>query len=279
MIAICTNPYRDADFSCTRECVDRLGKTGFSTCVCPVFTDSDWNAPLDLNICSLTDILSDLTHIIVIGGDGTILAVVRQLQGCRIPIIGINMGTKGFMTTLEADELSLLIDTIQNPALVTERMMLDLSLIRGGKTILHETALNDVVVHGYGECIKPTAWANGKMMFCFSGDGLIIATPTGSTGYSLSAGGPIVEPEAKAILLTPICAHTLAVKPFVLSPRKKVRVLTEKLTGRRAYLAVDGYQLADLESGDLLEITSSEKCVLMIEQQNRSFYEQLEKLI
>jgi len=135
------------------------------------------------------------------------------------------------------------------------------------------------VVHGYGECIQPTAWADGKEMFSFSGDGLIVATPTGSTGYSMSAGGPIAEPDARAILLTPICAHTLSAKPYVLSPKRAVRVLTEKLTGRRAYLAVDGYQVADLESGDLLEIRCAERCVPMIDLCKRSFFEQLAKLM
>ena len=157
--------------------------------------------------------------------------------------------------------------------------MLSVSLLRDGETILRDAALNDVVVHGYGECIQPTAWADEKVMFSFSGDGLVIATPTGSTGYSMSAGGPIVEPDADAILLTPICAHTLSAKPFVLSPQRLVRVLTEKLTGRRAYLAVDGYQIADLESGDLLEIKCAEQCVQMIELSDRSFFEQLEKLV
>ena len=115
-------------------------------------------------------------------------------------------------------------------------------------------------------------------MFSFSGDGLILATPTGSTGYSMSAGGPIVEPDARSILLTPICAHTLSAKPFVISPDKTVTVLTEKLTGRRAYLAVDGYAVADLESGDLLEVRCADKCVNMLDLGHRSFFDRLEKL-
>ena len=154
--------------------------------------------------------------------------------------------------------------------------MLDVSLLRNGECILKDTALNDLVIHGYGECIQPTAWSDGRKMFSFSGDGLVIATPTGSTGYSMSAGGPIVEPDARAILLTPICAHTLSAKPFVLSPNKMIRILTEKLTGRRAYLAVDGYQVADLENA---EIVQSEKSVKMIDLCKRSFFEQLEKLV
>ncbi len=278
MIAVCPNPFRDVNLKQTRECLRLLQEAGFSACICPVFTDDSWLPPEGLNACVLSDVINELSHVVVLGGDGTVLAVVRQLRGKAIPIISINLGTKGFMTAFEPDELCFLTQAVRPDAPVSERMMLRVSLIRGGSVILQDFALNDVVVHGYGECIQPTAWADGQKMFSFSGDGLIAATPTGSTGYSMSAGGPIVEPDAHAILLTPICAHTLSAKPFVLSPKKNVRVLTEKLTGRRAYLAVDGYQVADLESGDVLEIKKAECSVQMIDPARRSFFERLEKL-
>lgn len=279
MIALCPNPFRDNGLIRTRECLQILRDAGFEVCVCPVFTGEDWVPPENLPVSVLKEQLPRLSHIIVLGGDGTILAVVRELRGAEIPILGINLGTKGFMTSLEPEELSKITQALLPDIPISRRMMLSVSLLRNGETILQDLALNDVVVHGYGECIQPTAWADGKVMFSFSGDGLIVATPTGSTGYSMSAGGPIVEPDAHAILLTPICAHTLSAKPYVLSTQRMVRVLTEKLTGRRAYLAVDGYQVADLESGDLLEIRCADRCVQMIELSERSFFEQLEKLV
>ena len=279
MIAVCVNPFRDAQLSRTRECLAILEGLGQEACVCPVFTGEDWQAPEGLPIRALSDLVGTVSHMIVLGGDGTILAVVRELKDMEIPIIGVNLGTKGFMTALEPDEIPLLPKALKPDAPVSRRMMLKLSLERGGETILQDSALNDIVIHGYGECIQPTAWSDGDRMFSFSGDGLIAATPTGSTGYSLSAGGPIVEPDARAILLTPICAHTLVTKPFVLSPDRTVVILTEKLTGRRAYLAVDGYNVADLESGDRLTVTCSEHVVKMIELGQRSFYKQLEKLV
>ena len=142
-------------------------------------------------------------------------------------------------------------------------------------------ALNDAVVTkgAVARVIQTSVLLDGVEAMNFSGDGLIAATPTGSTAYSMSAGGPIVEPQADNIILTPICAHTLSAKPFVLSPQRKVRVLTEKLTGRRAYLAVDGYQVADLESGDILNISKADCFVQMINPVRRSFYDQLEKLV
>lgn len=278
MIAVCPNPFRDVNLKHTMQCLSLIRDEGLSCCVCPVFTDDSWLPPAGIDICSLDEVVNDLSHIVVLGGDGTVLAVVRQLQGASIPIISVNLGTKGFMTAFEPDEMALLPQAIRPNAPISKRMMLRVSLIRSNAVILRDCALNDVVVHGYGECIQPTAWADGQKMFSFSGDGLVVATPTGSTGYSMSAGGPIVEPDANAILLTPICAHTLSAKPFVLSPEKTVCVLTEKLTGRRAYLAVDGYQVADLESGDLLEITKADCCVRMIDPARRSFFERLEKL-
>ena len=279
MIAICPNPYRDLNLACTRDCIRMLADAGFDSCVCPVFTEEERTAPEGIEITDIRKVLDALSHIIVLGGDGTILAVVRELCGREIPILGVNLGTKGFMTALEIEELPSLLDALKSGVPVSERMMLCITLKRGGKVVLQDSALNDVVIHGYGECIQPTAWADGNKMFSFSGDGLILATPTGSTGYSMSAGGPIVEPDARAILLTPICAHTLSAKPYVLSPEKRLTVLTEKLTGRRAYLAVDGYQVADLESGDLLEVSRSPRCVRMIDYSQRSFFEQLEKLV
>ena len=279
MIAICPNPYRDLNLACTRECMNMLTAAGFESCVCPVFTEERWTAPAGVEITDLARVRDELSHIVVLGGDGTILAVVRELGGREIPILGVNLGTKGFMTALETEELPNLIEALGEQVPISKRIMLEVTLRRGDETVLRDSALNDVVIHGYGECIQPTAWADGSLMFSFSGDGLVVATPTGSTGYSMSAGGPIVEPDAKAILLTPICAHTLSAKPYVLSPERQLLVLTEKLTGRRAYLAVDGYQVADLESGDLLEIRRSPQCVRMIDYSQRSFFEQLEKLV
>ena len=278
MIALCPNPYRDAGLTKTAECGRILSDAGFETCICPVFTGTNWTPPDGMEIRTLGDVLNSVSHIIVLGGDGTILAVVREMGGAEIPILGVNLGTKGFMTSLEPGELSTIPQALRRDAPISVRMMLDVLLLRDDKVILRDCALNDVVVHGYGECIQPTAWADEKAMFSFSGDGLIAATPTGSTGYSMSAGGPIVEPDARAILLTPICAHTLSAKPYVLSTGRTVKILTEKLTGRRAYLAVDGYQVADLESGDLLEIRCSERRVHMLCVSERSFFEQLEKL-
>ena len=105
MIALCPNPFRDAGLIRTRECRTLLSAAGYGTCVCPVFTGADWLPPEDVEICTLREVLPQLSHVVVLGGDGTILAVVRELDGAEIPILGVNLGTKGFMTSMEPEEL------------------------------------------------------------------------------------------------------------------------------------------------------------------------------
>ena len=200
MIAICPNPFRDAELNITRQAVKLLNEAGFETAVCPVFAEeNDPVIPEKMETQRLGDVARDCTLIIVIGGDGTILAASRQIKGLDVPLLGVNLGTKGFMTTLEPEDIGLIVKAAKGEYRISKRMMLDVSLIRDGRAIYTDYALNDAVVHGYGDCVKISAWCDGERITGFSGDGVIISTATGSTGYSMSAGGPIVEPEADAM--------------------------------------------------------------------------------
>jgi len=138
MIALCPNPFRDAGLIRTRECRTLLSAAGYGTCVCPVFTGADWLPPEDVEICTLREVLPQLSHVVVLGGDGTILAVVRELDGAEIPILGVNLGTKGFMTSMEPEELPGIVQALEPGVPVSERMMLEVSLLRGGEAILHD---------------------------------------------------------------------------------------------------------------------------------------------
>ena len=209
----------------------------------------------------------------MIGGDGTILSVVRSLHGRSVPVLGVNLGTKGFMTALEAEDFEYIRSAARGEFRVSERMMLDIAIERGGDVIYTDLALNDAVIHGYGECINITAFCDNDRMIAYSGDGVIVATPTGSTGYSMSAGGPIVEPEAEGFILTPICAHSIGAKPFVIGAQKRISVTTEKLHTRRAYLSVDGNSVMDLSSGDKMIIRRSQHRTLMARVREKSFFE------
>ena len=274
MIAVCPNPFRDIDCRITRDIISRLEAAGFTTCVCPLFVeDSQLNMPEDMKISSLSSVAERCCMVVVVGGDGTILAAARQLHNTSVPILGVNLGTKGFMTTLEPEELDRIVSAAQGEMRLSRRMKLDVSVIRDGNQILNDSALNDAVMHGYGDCIKMTVCCNGERMTQFSGDGVILSTPTGSTGYSMSAGGPIVEPDAENIIISPICPHVLGLRSFVLGPDREVSIRMEKLHGRRAYLSLDGNSVLDLANEDIVLVKRSQNCTLMVDAGLRSFYE------
>ena len=281
VIALCPNPFRDHNLTITRKLDGMLRAEGFETSICPVFAEEDPSAlPEDLVYRSLNQCAEACTLAVVIGGDVTILAVVRSLHGNSIPVLGINLGTKGFMTALEPENIELVPEAAKGHMKISRRMMLDVALRRNGQIIYTDHALNDVVLHGYGDCIQMTAWCDGAAITSFSGDGIILSTPTGSTGYSMSAGGPIVEPDASNIILSPICAHRMGSRSFVLDPGRTVVVRAEKLHGRRAYLSVDGASAADLENSDEIIVKKSRHDTLMADMGLKSFYEiAFEKLI
>lgn len=274
MIAICPNPFRDSELKYTRQAAEMLRAAGYETAVCPVFAeDAPQMIPEDIKATTLDAVRSRCSLVVVIGGDGTILSAARQLHNADIPILGVNLGSKGFMAALEPEHMQLIVKAAAGEYTVSRRMMLDIELERGGEIIYRDKALNDVVLHGYGDCIRLTAWCAGDRITSFSGDGIILSTPTGSTGYSMSAGGPIVEPEASAIIVSPICAHMMSARSYVLSASHDVSVLAEKLHGRRAYISVDGNSVMDLINGDLLRVRRSERCILMADMGLKSFFD------
>ena len=281
MIAVCPNPFRDLELKLTRECCRLLREAGFSSAICPVFADEEPEVlPSDLSYERLEELDGTCSLAVVIGGDGTILSVVRRLRGHPIPLLGVNLGTKGFMANLEPEDLGQIVKAARGEYRLSRRMMLEGQLIRDGEVISTDYALNDIVLHGYGDCIGMTTMCEGDRVSRFSGDGIILSTPTGSTGYSMSAGGPIVEPEAENIIISPICPHVMGARSFVLDPQRTVRVIAERLHGRRAYLAVDGISIADLQGGDQVLVRRSEHAVLMADLGLKSFYEiAYEKLI
>lgn len=274
MIAICPNPFRDKGCELSRRVASLLEENGFETCFCPVFADEgDEVLPQDLSFRALSDVAAGCTLIVVIGGDGTILHAARQINPHPVPVIGINLGSKGFMANLEPEEYEYVLQAARGKYKLSRRMKLDVRLYRAGVEICRDQALNDVVMHGYGDCIKITALCNEKRITAFSGDGIILSTPTGSTGYSMSAGGPIVEPDAEALIISPICAHMMSSRSFVLGADNVITVEMEKQHDRRAYLSVDGTSVMDLSGGDRLVVRRSESYTHMADIGLRNFYD------
>jgi NAD+ kinase len=214
--------------------------------------------------------------VVVLGGDGTLLAIARRV-GPDVPILGVNLGELGFLTEVVEDEaMAMLRDAVRGRCELDRRMTLGARLVRAGRVRGRYRALNDVVItNGARARIVEFAVAvDGLALTTYRADGLIVATPTGSTAYSLSAGGPIVEPTVHVLLLSPISPHTLSNRPMVLRPSAVVRITI----GRReqdALLTVDGQDVVALEAGDVIEVRRGRSDVALVRSPHRTYYDVL----
>ena len=279
-IVLSPNAGRDLGFEMTRKVDGMLRKLGRQTVVCPMFDDDYFiDVPGDLETAALEDEISSAEMIISLGGDGTILRAARAAAEHGIPVLGVNMGGKGFMADLEVEDIGLIDKAASGEYKLGRRMMLDIEVIRNGKIICGDCALNDVIIKGANKVIELTLHGDGQKIFHFSGDGAVIATPTGSTAYSMSAGGPIVEPSAHNIIVTPVCAHVLEAKSFVLVDERCVSVEIGHRRHNTAYMSVDGCDYVPIYVGDTVNVRKSEKYTHFVQISNRSFYKKVsEKL-
>lgn len=275
-VVICPNPYRDTDYKYTLYIYDELTASGVRCAVHPLFEDFDSEGVKKLaEEVTVVENIWDADLLISLGGDGTVLHLARKTMKLQTPIIGINCGDKGFLAELDGPHIDILLNAIQGNYRRSKRLMIDVTLYRNDEVFYQDTALNDVVLKSVHNCIAVKAEIQGQMVCKFNGDGLIISTPTGSTGYSLSAGGPIVEPEANAILVTPLAAHLLTAKPQVLSDERVLTITADRLRGRPTVITVDGNDTIDFISGDKLVIRKSEHKTIIADMQLRPFYERV----
>jgi NAD+ kinase len=219
--------------------------------------------------------------IFVLGGDGTLLSVARQVWNKNIPILGVNLGGLGFLTEITLDELYPILErVIRDEFEIDEREVLEVGVIRGGKRIAEFVVLNDAVVNkgALARIIDLETTINGEYLSTFRSDGLIISTPTGSTAYNLSAGGPIVYPTLHTIVITPICPHTLTIRPIIIPDDVKIRTLL-KSRDEEVTLTLDGQQGFGLEFEDVIEVKKAQGHILLIKSPYRRYFELLrEKL-
>lgn len=272
-IVIAANPYRDSGLQKALTVYRMLTEHGHQVIVSPVFAPKSY-LPEDIPVQPLEQAAQDAGLIIVMGGDGTILHVAVTLRDHPIPIIGVNFGGKGFLAGLEDDELDILLEIADGKYTISRRMMLDVELVRNERIICTQSVLNDVVIHGgHVDCIGVTAYGDGVPITRFNGDGIIVATPTGSTAYSMSAGGPLVEPAAQNIVLTPICAHDMQTRAIVTSADREITVQLARTGRKNAFLSVDGGKAVRLSSGDRITIRRSEHVTRLLRLTGRSFFE------
>lgn len=207
----------------------------------------------------------NLDAVIVLGGDGTILKASRYLSKHGIPILGINAGHLGFLTEAESSNFDFVIDSLLNKNYeIEERKMVE-CYIKSGKEKKTFTALNDIVVskETIGKVIKCKVYIDDNFYTTFSSDGVIVSTPTGSTAYSLSAGGPIIYPTLDVLCLTPICSHSLGMRSVVLSDKSKIRITIENDT-KNIGLAIDGEEIShEKDVKDICIYSSKDKCKLI----------------
>ena len=221
----------------------------------------------------------DVDLVVSLGGDGTMLGVARFVGQRQVPVLGVNLGSLGYLTEFTKDELFTALEELREGSFFLDRrMLLDVKLVRDGNTVASHRALNEAVVN-FGSpvrMIELECHINGMFVNSFRADGMILATPTGSTAYSLSAGGPIVHPGMSAILLTPICPHTLSNRPVVV-PGESVVDLIFPQADNGVMLTVDGQIQLNLHPGDQITVQRSQTTFDLIRPTNRNYFEVLRK--
>ena len=232
-----------------------------------------------------SDMPEDIECVLVLGGDGTLLQAARELLQRHIPLLGINLGTLGFLTSAEKSELPKCLDSVLDDSCsIGERMMLEGVAYHGSEKIQMNIALNDVIIAraGFSRLVELKIYVNGELLSIYNADGIIVSTPTGSTGYSLSAGGPIIFPQTDVIVITPICPHSLQARSLVVSGEDRIMIeigRRRKTQKEEAMVTFDGRSAQELETGDRIEIYKAQETTQLIRLKGRSFYQALQNKI
>jgi len=215
--------------------------------------------------------------VIVLGGDGTLLSVARHAGARRVPVLGVNLGGLGFLTDVRPEEIfPALARVLAGHYRIERRFMLEAAVVRAGKRVRRFQALNDVVINkgALARILDLETSVDGVALCTYKADGLILSTPTGSTAYSLSAGGAIVEPSLGVVLISPICPHTLTQRPIVLAEKSRVRIAVRS-PDEDVVLTIDGQEGMKLASEDVVAVCPSKHRVLLVRSPTHSFFELL----
>ena len=273
-ILICCNIERDPEMQVTRDILDRLHGRGVWA---KAFLPFGGEPPAEMDaqyLCSEPEeAIRGCDLLLCLGGDGTMLHLSKLAARNGVPMLGINLGKVGFITGLELEELDRLDDVLSGDYVIENRMMLDVEVLRGDHSVYRGFGLNEALVTRMNpaHAIHLTAYGDNQKISDYSGDGIIIATPTGSTAYSMAAGGPIVEPTAENLILTPVCAHSLTAKAYVLAGDRRTSV--KVIRSEDGILLVDGEESFPLQVGDLVYVKKSDYVTKLVKVRSPSFYE------
>jgi NAD+ kinase len=274
-IAIIARPNSQYLIQQVQELANLLHNLGFVPIIDDSFTDQKLDTPFQH--CNIKEYLPQIDLAIIIGGDGTLLSASRQLVEHDIPLIGINQGKLGFMTDVAANEMLETITEMLTANLFTEeeRNLLFAEIVRDDKIIYNSLALNDVVISrgATGSMIEFDMSIDNEFVCTQKSDGLIFATPTGSTAYSLAAGGPILHPLSKVFAIVPICPQSMSNRPIVVSDEAEIQV--QILTGAEVVIHSDGQEYLELKIGDIININKSVRPLRLLHPEQYSYYRTL----
>ncbi len=280
--ALLTNYSKDRKLAYTRMIETYITENGGTYWVPEHISEPDDEGDQRYDLSSMP---SDIECVLVLGGDGTLLQAAREMLDRHIPLLGINLGTLGFLTSAEKSELPGCLDSVLDDSCsIDERMMLEGSVYHGQEKIQTNIALNDVIITraGFSRLVELKIYVNGELLSIYNADGIIVSTPTGSTGYSLSAGGPIIFPQTDVMVITPICPHSLQARSLVVSGEDRIMIeigKRRKTQKEEAMVTFDGRSAQELETGDRIEIYKAQETTQLIRLKGRSFYQVLQNKI
>lgn len=262
-VGLLVHPHREDRFEKARSTINAFQNAGMKVCV------EQW---VEQTLALGLPLLSDSADLMVtLGGDGTLLRAAQHAINWNIPLLGINLGNIGFLTEVEYDSLNKMIALLNDGRFnLEERMLMDVCV----NDTTHYIALNDAVIsrNGYSRLVTVDASASGDEIGQYRADGIIVSSPTGSTGYSLSAGGPIVNPSVQCMIMSPICAHSLQHRPVVLSADETIRLMLTYDEDRSLALVIDGHDPVMLVNQDVITIKRAEKALMLVRFGNQKFY-------
>lgn len=275
-IGLAVNPTKPNALPVTKNLVELIERHGAQ-----VYVDEQSAEKIgrpDLGI-SQSDFPDRVEILFVLGGDGTILGFARQFAKTGLPMLGINLGHLGFLSEAEPEDLENAVQRVlDGDYCLEERLMLEAQVVRGGQVVHEATGLNDVAIAkgSFGRMVTNRVFVDEMYVDQYTGDGLLVSTPTGSTAYSLSCGGPVVSPHIEVIVLTPICPHTLHARPMVIAANQEVRVEVEA-THDELVLSVDGQLFYELENHDEIRVRQAGYKTTLIKWRDREFFDVLRR--
>jgi NAD+ kinase len=270
-IGIVVGKNKDIDYRETRLIAEKLLDKGLD-----VVVPSKIKSRLDIDVTETDSVYKDSDFIICVGGDGTFLKAARGAFPYKKPILGVNKGTVGFLAEVETGEIEMAIDRIVSGDYhIQPRMVLEVKVIRNGGSVYKNIAINDAVVSrmALSRIIRLKVMMDGQFVDSYASDGVIVSTPTGSTGYSLSAGGPIVAPDMRLMLVSPICPHILYSRSFIIEDTKTITIGIAGSSEVDAILTLDGQEGFPIEPDDIVSVSASKDSVYFASVKQTNFYD------